>query len=120
MSQIGKQFAEEFARDWIASWNAHDLDRILAHYTDDFEMISPAIVQVVGEASGSLKGKEAVGNCWRKGLSLIPDLHFDWIATTVGIDSIAMYFKGAGGRLAIEVFHFGPNGKVQRAFAHYA
>ena len=35
--------AEKFARDWIESWNAHDLDRILAHYTAGFEMSSPYI-----------------------------------------------------------------------------
>jgi len=73
-----------------------------------------------GEASGTLKGKEAVGCYWRKGLALFPDLHFDWIATTVGINSIAIHFQGAGGRLVIEVFHCGPDGKVLRAFAHYA
>jgi len=33
---IDKSFAERFAADWIESWNARDLDRILAHYSDDF------------------------------------------------------------------------------------
>jgi ketosteroid isomerase-like protein len=46
-------FAECFANDWIAAWNSHDLDRILAHYEDDFEMTSPLIVAFVGEPSGS-------------------------------------------------------------------
>jgi len=58
---IDKMFAEHFATDWIASWNAHDLDRILSHYTDDFEMSSPVIIKVADESSGTLKGKEAVG-----------------------------------------------------------
>ena len=53
-------FAEHFAADWIESWNAHDLNRILSHYTDDFEMSSPVIIQVAGEPSGTLKGKAAV------------------------------------------------------------
>ena len=44
-----KGFAELFASDWIAAWNSHDLDRILAHYEDDFEMTSPLIVALVGE-----------------------------------------------------------------------
>jgi hypothetical protein len=30
-------FAEHFANDWIDSWNSHDLQRILAHYVDDFK-----------------------------------------------------------------------------------
>lgn len=38
---IDREWALEFARDWIESWNSHDMDRILSHYTDDFEMSSP-------------------------------------------------------------------------------
>jgi ketosteroid isomerase-like protein len=30
---ITKEFAQHFAEDWVASWNAHDLDRVLSHYT---------------------------------------------------------------------------------------
>jgi ketosteroid isomerase-like protein len=45
---IDKAFADHFAADWIDSWNKHDLDRILSHYIDDFEMSSPVIIKVVG------------------------------------------------------------------------
>jgi hypothetical protein len=38
---ISRDFAERFAEEWIAAWNAHDLPRILSHYEDDFEMPSP-------------------------------------------------------------------------------
>ena len=38
---IERAWAEEFARDWVESWNSHDLERMLAHYADDFEMTSP-------------------------------------------------------------------------------
>jgi hypothetical protein len=51
---IDKMFVEHFSTDWIASWNAHDLDRILSHYTDGFEMSSPVIIKVAGELSGTL------------------------------------------------------------------
>ena len=54
---IEKCFAEEFARDWIESWNSHNLDRILSHYSDQFEMSSPKIIQIAGEPSGTLKPK---------------------------------------------------------------
>ena len=56
---IEKGFAEKFALDWIESWNSHDLDRILSHYSDQFEMSSPKIIQIAGEPSGTLKGKRA-------------------------------------------------------------
>ncbi len=117
---LERAFAEHFAADWVAAWNAHDLDRILAHYADDFEMTSPVIVQIAGEPSGTLRGKQAVGVYWRKALQLIPDLQFELISLLVGVGSVTLYYKGARGRLAAEVFHFGPDGKVVKAFAHYA
>ncbi|MDP3877197.1 MAG: nuclear transport factor 2 family protein [Methylobacter sp.] len=43
-------FAEHFANDWIDSWNSHDLQRILSHYADDFEMSSPVIIQLANDA----------------------------------------------------------------------
>lgn len=116
---MDRTFAERFAADWIDAWNAHDLDRVLSHYADDVEMSSPFIVQVAGELSGTLRGKAAVGAYWKKALDLIPDLRFELISVLVGVTSVALYYKGARGRLAAEVFHFGVDRKVSRAFAHY-
>jgi len=113
-------FAEHFATDWIDSWNAHDLDRILSHYEEDFAMSSPVIVQITGDPSGTLRGKSAVGAYWKKALALIPDLKFELLSVLIGVDSITLYYKGAKGRLAAEVFHFNGNQKVVRALAHYA
>lgn len=116
---IDQHFAEHFAHDWIDSWNSHDLGRILAHYSDDFAMSSPVIVEIAGESTGTLKGRDAVGAYWAKALALLPDLRFELIATLVGVDSITLYYRGARG-LAAEVFHFGEDRKVVRAYAHYA
>lgn len=116
---IDKSFAEQFAADWIDSWNSHDRDRILAHYEDDFEMSSPYIPQIAGEPSGTLRGKTAVGAYWSKALQLIPDFHFDLITTLAGVDSITLYYIDAQERLVAEVFHFGSNQKVVKAYSHY-
>jgi hypothetical protein len=117
---MDKAFAEQFATEWIESWNAHDLNRVLSHYANDFEMSSPVITQVTGEPSGSLRGKAAVGAYWQKAMELVPDLQFELLSVLAGVNSITLYYKGARGRLAAEVFHFGPDRKVTRAFAHYA
>ena len=117
---INKNFADHFAQEWIDSWNSHDLSRILSHYTDDFEMSSPVIIAIASEPSGTLKGKEKVGAYWEKALQFIPDLRFELISVLVGVNSITLYYKGVRGRLAAEVFHFGANQKVAKAYAHYA
>ena len=112
-------FAERFAADWIDAWNAHDLERVLAHYADDFEMSSPFIVQIANEPSGTLRGKDAVRAYWSKAPTLIPDLRFELNCVLAGIDSLVLHYKGARGRMAAEVFHFGADRKVLKAFAHY-
>ena len=116
---MSKEFAERFAAEWIAAWNAHDLARILAHYADDFEMSSPYIAQLLGEPSGTLRGKEAVGDYWRYALERTPALQFELVSTLVGVDSLVLYYKGARG-MAAEVFFFDAAGKVTKACAHYA
>lgn len=65
------------------------------------------------------RGKAAVGAYWAKALEIIPDLHFESIAVLTGVDSIVLHYRGARGRLAAEVFQFGADGKILKAFAHY-
>lgn len=116
---LDKAFAARFAAEWIAAWNDHDLDRILSHYADDFEMASPVIVQIAGEPSGRLQGRKAVGAYWAKALQRLPDLRFELLATFTGVDSVVLHYQGPRGPSA-EVFHFGPDRRVIRACAHYA
>lgn len=115
---LTREFAERFAHHWAAAWNAHDLDEILSHYTPDFEMSSPYIVQIAEQASGKLHGKAAVAAYWRMALEKIPNLHFELINVLVGIDSVVINYHGARG-LAAEVFYFDGAGLVTRACAHY-
>ena len=64
-----REEALRFAEGWAAAWNARDLDCILAHYSDDFEMTTPFIVTLVGEPTGTLQGKDQVGAYWRRAVS---------------------------------------------------
>ena len=57
---LNTEQAEKFAEEWISAWNNHDLDQILSHYEDDFEMSSPVIVEAMNEPSGTLKGKKVI------------------------------------------------------------
>lgn len=113
-----KQKAEEFAKDWIAAWNAHDLDQILSHYEDDFEMSSPAITLLTGDLSGKLQGKKAVGDYWDGALKKYPNLRFELLNVVRGASSVTLIYQGVLG-LSVEVFFFSDSGKVARAYAHY-
>lgn len=115
---ISREFAETFAKHWIESWNRHDLKQVLSHYSDDFEMSSPYIAQIVGEPSGKLRGKEAVGAYWSAALERMPTLHFALVQILVGSESVTIYYRGVRG-MAAEVFFFNAEGQVVKACAHY-
>lgn len=111
--------AKHFAEQWAEAWNSHDLDRVLFHYSDDFEMTSPFILKLMNEPSGTLKGKEKVGMYWRRALDRIPDLHFQVLDVFVGVNSLVVYYKSVLGLLCCELFHFNAEGKISKAVAHY-
>jgi len=118
LMMLTREFADHFAADWIAAWNAHDLERVLSHYSDDVEMTSPYIVQIADEPSGVLRGKQAVGDYWRLALARMPTLHFEPVATLLGVQSVVIYYKGVRG-MAAEMFFFANDGLVVKACAHY-
>jgi hypothetical protein len=114
---IDRHWAQVFASEWIESWNAHDMDRILSHYTDDFEMSSPLIVERLGRPEGKLQGKQAVRDYWLPGLSMQPALQFDLIDVFVGVEAITIYYNNVGRRLVAETLFFNAAGKVERGMA---
>ncbi|MCI1754328.1 MAG: nuclear transport factor 2 family protein [Flavobacteriales bacterium] len=111
--------AKEFARQWIESWNSHDMDAILAHYAEDIEITTPMIKLAAGIDSGTLKGKTAVADYWRKALTKIPDLHFELLDVTESIGAIALYYTSVMNKKAIEVMYFNDAGKVRKMIAFY-
>jgi hypothetical protein len=51
---------KEFAKAWIASWNTHNLEDILDHYSEDVEITTPMLRLAADIDSDTLKGKESV------------------------------------------------------------
>ena len=116
---IDRDFARRFADEWIAAWNAHDLERILSHYADDFEMTSPLIVERMGVASGRLRGKDAVRPYWAGGLAARPGLHFTLVEVLVGVDALTMLYRSELGMLVAETIGFDESRRAIRGSAHY-
>ncbi len=103
---LERGWALEFAREWIESWNSHDLERILAHYTEDFEMSSPLIVERLGGEDGILKGKTAVAEYWKPSMSLDPPLRFELMDVLVGINQLTIYYRNVGRKVVAETLTF--------------
>lgn len=111
---------KDFAKKWIEAWNSHDLEVILSHYSDDFEISTPMIKKVMGIDSGRLKGKAAIAEYWSKALQKMPDLTFELLDVTYGVDSVALYYKSVLDKRSVEVMFFNKEGLVNRVVAHYS
>lgn len=114
-----REKAWALAQDWAAAWNQHDLQLVLSHYTDDFEMTSPFISSVTGNGSDTLKGKEQVGAYWQKALQQFPDLHFDLHDVAWNHTGIVLYYTSVGGRKAMECLQLNEQQQVFKAVAYY-
>ncbi|HTQ50595.1 MAG TPA: nuclear transport factor 2 family protein [Candidatus Acidoferrales bacterium] len=114
-----REFAAGFAAEWIAAWNARDLPRVLAHYSEDVEMSSPFIIRIAGEPSGCLRGKEKLMAYWQKALRQNPGLHFELLDVFVGANSVVLHYRNNSGERAAEMLIFNKQGLVCRAAAHY-
>ncbi|MDQ0466115.1 ketosteroid isomerase-like protein [Caulobacter ginsengisoli] len=115
MIEIG--WARAWAEEWIAAWNSGDLDRILSHYSDDFTMTSPYIVERMGVASSHLVGKAAVRDYWAKGLAIQPPLRFVLTDVVAGVSSLAIYYASNRGKQVVEKIDFDAAGRAIRGEA---
>ena len=109
----------KFSNDWILSWNSHDIDKILSHYNDNFEITTPMIKTLSNIDNGTLKGKKYIKEYWVNALQKVPDLNFELLDVTASVNSVALYYKSVLNKNAIEVMFFDDNGKINKVIAHY-
>lgn len=107
-----------FAAQWCADWNAHDLDRILAHFADDIVFTSPVAASLVPDSGGRIVGKPALRAYWEEGLRRIPDLHFTIEHVFGGVDTLVIQYRNQKGARVSEVLVV-ENGKVVRGAGTY-
>ncbi len=86
------------ARDWIAHWNARDLDGVLSVFADDAVFVSPRARDMTGCAT--VVGRDALRACWRAALDRVPDLRFellDVVGDEAGSKMMVHYISHRGG-----------------------
>jgi hypothetical protein len=97
--------AQAFTEQWVKDWNAHDVDALLAHFTDEVVFTSPTAVRLLG-GDGVVRGKEALRRYWSEGIRLIPDLHFEVLALYVGVSTLVINYRNQAGGVVSEVLTF--------------
>ena len=118
---ITEEFAKHFAAQWVNSRNSHNLETILAHYSEDFTIETPMTLKLVPESKGLITGKAAIRSYWTIGLEKIPDLEFEILNVLTGINSLTIYYVNkATQRKSTESMFFNAEGKVNKVFVHYS
>ncbi len=117
---IERAEAEKFAAHWVAAWNAHHLDEIMSHYTEDVEIASPVVVQLLGTPDGRVVGKPALRAYFARGLAAFPELRFELQKVFVGTDTIVLYYVNQRGTTTAEVMEIDAGGRVTRMRATYS
>ena len=109
------QQTEGFAKGWIQAWNQRDLEAVLAHYTENVEFQSPLVIKLLGETSGTVRGKQNLREYFRKALAAFPgDIELELLGAYQGVNSVLVHFH-AKGRKAVEVMELNQEGKIHRA-----
>lgn len=99
----------------LDAWNTHDLDAILEHYSDDFELISPIAKQRLSLPGDSLEGKDAVRAWWRRVLDRVPDIRFEFVCCVESIRSVSLVYRSShNGGLVVSVYEFDASGRIRR------
>ena len=109
---------EGFAARWQAAWNAHDLDEILSHYSDDIVFRSRKALALTG--AGTILGKAALRAYWSAALAAQPDLHFTVTQVYIGHETIVIAYRNHRGVKAAETLTFGADGLATMASACHA
>jgi ketosteroid isomerase-like protein len=112
--------AWKLAKEWVAAWNAHDLELILTHYADDVELTSPVAAQLLGIADGKVAGKANLRAYFQRGLTAYPELYFQLEDVLWGVNSVVLYYKNQRGTHTAEFMDLSAAGKVARVVANYS
>ncbi len=87
------QTNSEITFKWLDAFNEHDIEKLLALYSDDADHYSPKLKVKHPDTKGIIKGKEALRNWWSDAFKQLPDLHYEIISMGVDKEYVMMKYK---------------------------
>jgi uncharacterized protein (TIGR02246 family) len=95
--------------EWLAGWNAHDVERATAHFAEDAVFVSPSVLAMGLDGSGTLRGRAAIAAQARAAFARYPHLRFEIDTVLEYGDHIMVLYRKFGvfaehPGLTIEVF----------------
>jgi len=116
---VTRENAWNLASNWVAAWNAHDLDLIMTHYDDAIELTSPVAAQLLRTSDGKVVGKANLRAYFQRGLEAYPELRFRLEDVLWGVNSVVFYYTNQKGTRTAEFMELSAIGKVVRVVANY-
>lgn len=111
----GRALGEE----WVAAWNAHDLDAIMGLYAPSVVFQTPTAIATLGIHDGRIEGAQSLREHFARGLARLPDLRFDLERIYVGVRSIAITYRWADGTPVAELHEYDDETLIARVQALY-
>jgi ketosteroid isomerase-like protein len=108
-----------YAEQWVRAWNAHDIEAVLGHFSDDVVFTSPVAARVVPESGGVVRGKAALRDYWTTALNQQANLHFELIGVYSGGSTLVINYRNHRGQLVNEVLTFDGDGLVRVGHGTY-
>ena len=96
-------------QEWLASWNGHDLDRVMAHYAEDATFQSPTVLLRVPGSDGTVRGRAAIRELYERSLAAFPALRFELVDVIERPGGVMVLYRkhnvfAAHAGLTVEVF----------------
>jgi hypothetical protein len=80
------------AKEWIASFNRHDLEGLLSLYDEEAEHYSPKLRTRLPETRGLIRGKAALRSWWKDSFDRLPTLQYELLQLTPHDNRIFMEY----------------------------
>jgi 3-hydroxy acid dehydrogenase/malonic semialdehyde reductase len=110
------------AERWLAAWNAHDIDRILALYAANARHTSKR-VRLLGGSEETLHGIEAIAAYFRRGLERYPTLRFAPKSVSSGPRTVVIEYSRSGvdaEELTVELLEIDADGLIVHSRVYHA
>lgn len=79
-------------RTWLAAFNAHDLEGLVALYAEDATHTSPKIRTLHPETGGKLAGRPKIRAWWADALKRLPTLRYEELTVTANDDRVFLEY----------------------------
>ncbi|MFN8317517.1 MAG: nuclear transport factor 2 family protein [Chitinophagales bacterium] len=80
------------ANQWFEAFNAHNIEKLLALYSEEAEHYSPKLKVHQPETNGLIRGKAALRAWWTDAFDRLPELHYEVLQLTADEKQVFMEY----------------------------